>query len=78
MKYNNFCQQFQSNFAITEATSSNQILFVALSLQDQINFSWQQYKRKLEENNLVLIIWDELKTLFYKSLGDFWVFNNSY
>ncbi len=44
----NFCHQCEDHFAICGATGPNRILFATSFLRDQINFRWQQHKRKLE------------------------------
>ncbi len=78
MEYYNFCQQCEDYFATCGATRLNQIPFAAFFLQYQINFRWQQYKRKLEAESLVLISWDEFKAFLWKALGDSWAFVHSY
>ncbi len=55
MECYNFCQQCEDHFATYGATGLNQIPFAASFFQDQINFCWQQHKRKLEVESLVLI-----------------------
>ncbi len=52
----NFCQQYEDHFATCGATGPNRIPFAASFLQDQINFRWQQHKRKLEAESSVLKI----------------------
>ncbi len=51
----NFCQQCEDHFATCKATGPNQIPFAASFFRDQINFRWQQHKRKLEAESSVLI-----------------------
>ncbi len=75
---NNFCQQFEDYFATYGANGPNRIPFVASFLWDRINFRWQQHKRKLEAESLVLISWDEFKAFLQKALGDFRAFVDSY
>lgn len=45
---------------------------------DQINFRWQQYKRKPEEKSLIPITWEKFKAFLHKALEDSRVFANSY
>ncbi len=78
MECYNFCQQCEDHFATCGATGPNQIPFAASFLWDQINFRWQQYKRKLEAESLVPISWDEFKAFFRKALGDSRAFVDSY
>ena len=58
----NFCQQCKDHFATHGAKGPNCILFAASFLCDRINFRWQQYKRKHEAKNTVLITGEEFKT----------------
>ncbi len=78
MECYNFCQQCEDHFATCRDTGPNRILFAASFLWDQINFRWQQYKRKLEAESLVPISWDEFKAFLRKTLRDSWAFINSY
>ncbi len=78
MECYNFCQQCEDHFTICGATGPNRIPFVASFLQDQINFRWQQHKRKLEAESSVPISWDEFKVFLRKALGDSWAFVDSY
>ncbi len=78
MECYNFCQQYKDHFATYGATRPNQIPFAACFLRDQINFHWQQHKRKLEAESSVLIFWHEFKTFFRKALGDSRAFVDSY
>lgn len=71
MECYNFHQQCEDHFAITKATKPNQIPFMASFYWDQINFCWQQCKRKLEGENSVPITWDKFKAFFRKALKDF-------
>ncbi len=61
MKCYNFYQQCEDYFATARATEPNQILFATSFLWNQINFHWQQHKRKHEGDSLVFIILDEFK-----------------
>ncbi len=78
MECYSFYQQCEDYFATCGATGPNRILFAASFLQDQINFRWQQYKRKLEAESLVPIFWDEFKVFFQKVLEDSQAFVDSY
>ena len=78
MEYYNFCKQYKNHFTIYGATGPNQIRFTTSFFWDQINFRWQQYKRKLEGENLVPIYWDKFKAFFHKALDDFQAFVDSY
>ncbi len=55
MECYNFCQQCEDHFATCGATGPNQIPFATSFLRDQINFHWQQHKRKLEAKSSVPI-----------------------
>ncbi len=78
MECYNFCQQCEDHFATCGAIGPKQIPFTASFLRDQINFRWQQYKRKLEAESLIPISWDEFKAFLRKTLGDSRVFVDSY
>ena len=78
MEYYNFYQQCEDHFAIAGAKSPNRIPFAASFLRDRINFRWQQYKRKHEAKNIVLITWEEFKIFRRRNLGDSQAFVNSY
>lgn len=52
----NFCQQCEFHFAIDRAKNLNQTRFVDFFLRNQINFFWQQHKRKLEVGNLAFFL----------------------
>ncbi len=78
MEYYNFCQQCEDHFDTCGAIVPNQIPFVATFLRDQINFRWQQLKRKLEAKSSVPISWDKFKAFLRKALGDSRVFVDSY
>ncbi len=78
IKCYNCCQQCEDHFATCGAIKPNQIPFTVSSLRDQINFHWQQYKRKLKAESSVPISWDEFKAFFQKALGDSRVFVDSY
>ena len=78
MECYNFCQQCEDHFTIAGAKGLNRILFIASFLCDRINFCWQQYKRKHEVESTVPITWEEFKTFFCQSLGDFRAFVDSY
>ncbi len=78
IEYYNFCQQCEDHFAIYEATGPNLIPFPASFLRDQINFRWQQHKRKLEAESSVPIFWNEFKVFLRKALEDFLAFEDSY
>ncbi len=73
-----FCQQCKDYFAICVVTGTNQILFAAFFLRDQINFFRQQYKQKLEGESSVPISWDKFKAFLHKALGDSQAFVDSY
>ncbi len=70
LKCYKLCQQCEDHFATCGAFRPNQILFAAFFLQDQINFCWQQHKRKLEVESSVPISWDKFKVFLWKALGD--------
>ena len=55
IKCYNFCQQCEDYFTNVGAREANQILFAVSSLQDQITFHWQQYKRKQNANSAALV-----------------------
>ncbi len=78
MKCYNFSQQCEDHFAICGATGPNRIPFAAFFFRDQINFRWQQHKRKLESESSVPISWDEFKAFLRKALGDSRAFVDSY
>ncbi len=78
MECYNFYQQCKDHFVICGATGPNRILFADFFLRDQINFRWQQHKRKLEAENSVPISWDEFKAFLRKALGDSQAFVDSY
>ena len=74
----NFCQQCKDHFATAGAKGPNRIFFAAFFLRDRVNFRWQQYKWKHKAESSVFIIWEEFKTFFCQSLGDFRAFVDSY
>ncbi len=78
MECYNFCQQCEDHFATCGAIGPNRILFAASFLRDRINFCWQQHKRKLEAESLVLISWDKFKAFLRKALGDSRTFVDNY
>ncbi len=78
MECYNFYQQCKDHFATTGATRPNQILFATIYLQEQTNFRWQQYNRKLEGKSLVLISWNKFKAFLRKALGNPQAFVDSY
>ncbi len=78
MECYNFCQQCEDHFATCGTTGPNRIPFAVSFLRDQINFRWQQQKRKLKAENLVPISWDEFKTFLCKALGDSRAFVDNY
>ena len=47
-------------------------------LQDQINFYWQQRKRKLKKESSIQISWDKFKASFCRAFRDSQAFVNSY
>ncbi len=78
MECYNFCQQCKDHFTICGATGPNRIPFAAFFLRNQIYFCWQQYKQKLEAENLVLISWDKFKAFLQKALRDSRAFVDNY
>ncbi len=78
MECYNFCQQCEDHFATYAATKPNRIPFAPSFFQDQINFRWQQHKRKLEVESLVSISWDKFKAFLRKALGDSRAFVDNY
>ncbi len=78
MECYNFCQQCKDHFATCRATGPNRIPFAVSFLRDQINFHWQQHKRKLEAKSSVPISWNKFKAFLRKFLGDSRVFVDSY
>ncbi len=52
MEYYNFCQQCEDYFTTIRAHEPNEILFATFFFWNRINFRWQQYKQKLEEESL--------------------------
>ena len=78
MECYNFCQQCEDYFATAGAIGLNQILFTTFFLWNQINFYWQQHKKKLERENSVSITWNKFKAFFQTALEDSQPFVNSY
>lgn len=78
LEFYNFCQQSEDHLATVKATGLNWIPFSAFFLWDRIHFHWQQHKRKLEGESLVLMSWDKLKAFFRKASEDSQAFMNSY
>ena len=60
----NFCQQCKDHFTIARARGHNQVLFVAIFLQDQDLFQCQQHKRKLDDEIVDPITWNNFNTFF--------------
>ena len=65
-----FCQQCDDHFETAGATGTNQTLFAAFFLCENISMRWKQYKRRHQGKELIPISWTESKTFLRKNLGE--------
>ncbi len=65
-----FYQQCEDYFKVAGSLGYKRILFAAGFLKDRILNRWQQYKTRMQCNQLAPMTWDKFKAFLRKSLGE--------
>ncbi len=65
-----FCQQCEDHFKVARSLGLKRVSFATGFLKDRILNWWQQYKTRIQCNQLASMTWNEFKAFLRKSLGE--------